>query len=88
MLITTGKMFEQLDHGDSIRVPVERKFDIILANPPFGVKGINYRDIKDEKRGVHFPIETNNSVLLFIQTIIYMLNLNHYLFEPLHLLHK
>jgi type I restriction-modification system DNA methylase subunit len=76
MLITTGKMFEQLDHGDSIRVPIDRKFDIVLANPPFGVKGIRYTDIKDEKRRVHFPIETNNSVLLFIQTIIYMLNIN------------
>ena len=31
MLISSGYMFENLEHGDSIRVPITRKFDNILA---------------------------------------------------------
>jgi len=46
MLISTGHMFEKLDRGDSIRVPITRKFDNILANPPFGINGLKYDDLK------------------------------------------
>ena len=46
MLISSGHMFEKLDRGDSIRVPITRKFDNILANPPFGIKGLKYNDFR------------------------------------------
>lgn len=76
MLISSGHMFESLDKGDSIRTPITRKFDNILANPPFGIKGLKYDDIphsllKDE----YIPIKSDNAVSLFIQAIIYMLKI-------------
>jgi len=80
MLISTGHMFENMDNGDSIREPITRKFDNILANPPFGIKGLKYDDFDFTKTPVskneYLPIKSNNSVSLFIQAIIYMLNIN------------
>jgi type I restriction-modification system DNA methylase subunit len=76
MLISSGHMFEKLDRGDSIRVPITRKFDNILANPPFGIKGLKYDDFKSFLKNKYVPIKTNNAVSLFIQAIIYMLKIN------------
>lgn len=76
MLISSGHMFEQLDRGDSIREPITRKFDNILANPPFGIKGLNYDDFESSLKNEYVPIKTDNAVSLFIQAIIYMLNIN------------
>ena len=76
MLISSGHMFEQLDKGDSIRVPITRKFDNILANPPFGIKGLNYDDFQNPLKSEYVPIKTDNAVSLFIQAIIYMLKIN------------
>ena len=76
MLISSGHMFEQLEKGDSIRNPITKKFDIILANPPFGIDGLIYDDILHPLRDKYTPIKSNNAVSLFIQAIIYMLNLN------------
>ncbi len=81
MLISSGHMFEELDRGDSIRQPITRKFDNILANPPFGIKGLKYDDFKDNekipvKKIEYVPIKTDNAVSLFIQAIIYMLKIN------------
>ena len=75
MLISSGHMFEQLDRGDSIRVPITRKFDNILANPPFGIKGLKYDDFQSSLKSEYVPIKTDNAVSLFIQAIIYMLKL-------------
>lgn len=75
MLISTGHMFEQLDRGDSIREPIERKFDIILSNPPFGIKGLKYDDFNNALKDQYVPIKTDNAVSLFIQAIIYMLKI-------------
>jgi type I restriction enzyme M protein len=75
MLISSGHMFEQLDRGDSIRVPITRKFDNILANPPFGIKGLKYDDFQSPLKGEYVPIKTDNAVSLFIQAIIYMLKI-------------
>jgi type I restriction enzyme S subunit len=75
MLISSGHMFENLDRGDSIRQPITRKFDNILANPPFGIKGLNYDDIKNALKSKYIPIKTDNAVSLFIQAIIYMLKI-------------
>ena len=76
MLISSGHMFKNLDRGDSIREPITRKFDNILANPPFGIKGLKYDDFKSSLKNEYVPIKTNNAVSLFIQAIIYMLKIN------------
>ncbi len=76
MLISSGRMFEQLEHGDSIRDPITRKFDNILANPPFGIKGLKYDDFQSPLKSEYVPIKTDNAVSLFIQAIIYMLKIN------------
>jgi len=76
MLISSGHMFEKLDRGDSIRVPITRKFDNILANPPFGIKGFKYDDFQSPLKCEYVPIKTDNAVSLFIQAIIYMLKIN------------
>jgi type I restriction-modification system DNA methylase subunit/restriction endonuclease S subunit len=78
MLISSGHMFEQLERGDSIRQPITRKFDNILANPPFGIKGLKYDDLEIPKllKNEYIPIKTDNAVSLFIQAIIYMLKIN------------
>ena len=75
MLISSGHMFEQLDRGDSIRDPITRKFDNILANPPFGIKGLKYDDFQSPLKSEYVPIKTDNAVSLFIQAIIYMLKI-------------
>jgi type I restriction-modification system DNA methylase subunit len=76
LLISTGHIFNNLDCGDSIRVPVNKKFDYILANPPYGINGINYSEINDEIKDKYIPIKCENSIGLFIQAIIYMLKIN------------
>lgn len=76
MLISSGHMFEKLDRGDSIRVPITRKFDNILSNPPFGIKGLKYDDFESPLKSEYVPIKTDNAVSLFIQAIIYMLKIN------------
>jgi type I restriction-modification system DNA methylase subunit len=76
MLISSGHMFEFLDRGDSIRVPIVKKFDNILANPPFGIKGLTYDGFQSPLKREYVPIKTDNAVSLFIQAIIYMLKIN------------
>jgi type I restriction-modification system DNA methylase subunit len=76
MLISSGHMFEKLDRGDSIRDPIRRKFDNILANPPFGIKGLKYNDFQSPLKSEYVPIKSDNAVSLFIQAIIYMLKIN------------
>jgi type I restriction-modification system DNA methylase subunit len=75
MLISTGHMFEKLDRGDSIREPIAQKFDIILSNPPFGIKGLKYDDFNNALKDQYIPIKTDNAVSLFIQAIIFMLKI-------------
>jgi type I restriction-modification system DNA methylase subunit len=76
MLISSGHMFNGLEWGDSIRQPITRKFDNILANPPFGIKGLKYNDFQSPLKHEYVPIKTDNAVSLFIQAIIYMLKIN------------
>jgi type I restriction-modification system DNA methylase subunit len=76
MLISSGHMFNNLEKGDSIRVPIEKKFDNVLANPPFGIKGFNYDDFHHPLKSEYLPIKTDNAVSLFIQAIIHILKIN------------
>ena len=75
MLISSGHMFGGLECGDSIRQPITRKFDNILANPPFGIKGLKYDDFQSTLKSQYVPVKTDNAVSLFIQAIIYMLKI-------------
>ena len=75
MLISSGHPFEKLDQGDSLHEPIKRKFDVILSNPPFGIKGIKYDDFKSELKDAYTPIKTDNAVSLFLQAIVYMLKI-------------
>lgn len=76
MLISSGHLFECLDRGDSIRVPITQKFDHVLANPPFGIKGLKYDGFQDPLKSEYVPIKTDNAVSLFLQVIVYMLKVN------------
>jgi type I restriction enzyme M protein len=76
MLITTGHIFDTIQRGDSIRNPIRQSYDIILANPPFGIDGLIYSEIKDEFRDTYLPIKSNNAVSLFLQAIISILRIN------------
>jgi type I restriction-modification system DNA methylase subunit len=76
MLISSGHMFNVLEKGDSIHNPITNKYDIILANPPFGIDGLIYNDILHPLRNEYMPIKSNSAVPLFLQAIIYMLKVN------------
>lgn len=72
MLISTGYVFN-LQHDDSIRSRIDTKYDIVLANPPFGLKSINYEDVFDKNS---IPISSTNGVVLFLQIIIHCMKIN------------
>jgi type I restriction enzyme S subunit len=76
MIMSSGYMFEELERGDSIREPNQRKFDVVLSNPPFGLKGFSYDEYDYPDKLKRIPIKTNNTVSLFIQIIIDSLNIN------------
>jgi restriction endonuclease S subunit len=75
MLISSGNMFF-LEQGDSIRDPITAKYDIVMANPPFGIKGLEYDEITHPLRNEYLPISSKSSTPLFLQAIIYMLKVN------------
>ena len=76
MLISSGHMFEKIERGDSIRDPITRKFDIVLANPPFGIKGLKYDDFDYGIKQEYLPIKSTNAISLFIQAVIYILKID------------
>ncbi len=75
LLIASGRMFKSLEKGDSIRDPITNKYDIILANPPFGIDGLIYTEIMHPLRNEYMPISSNSAVPLFLQAIIHMLKI-------------
>lgn len=74
MLISSGHFFTSIEKGDSIRQSIDNKYDIILANPPFGISGLTYDEI-DKEIQKSMPIKSNSSVPLFLQKIINILNI-------------
>tara|TARA_A100001015_G_scaffold321542_1_gene452852 strand:- start:412 stop:2868 length:2457 start_codon:yes stop_codon:yes gene_type:complete len=76
MLISSGLIFDGVEKGDSIRNPITNKYDVIITNPPFGISGLKYDDFDSGIKSEYLPIKSNNAVSLFIQAIIYMLELN------------
>lgn len=75
MMISSGHIFEKLDRGDSIREPIDKKFDIVMSNPPFGIKGLKYDNFYNTIKIKYTPIKSDNAVSLFLQAIIYMLKI-------------
>lgn len=76
MLISTGNVINNVSYGDSIRNPLNIKVDNVLANPPFGIKGLKYNSFNHETKELHMPIKVDNAVLLVLQSIIHMLKIN------------
>ena len=55
--------------GDSIyEAPGSQRFDVVLTNPPFGIKGANQAPDRDD-----FVIQTSNKQLNFIQHVLTIL---------------
>jgi type I restriction-modification system DNA methylase subunit len=70
LLIRTGHLYQKFQLKDSIRdQPDKTKYDIVLSNPPFGMK-IKKEEVKKD----YLPIETTGT-FLFIQSIIYHLKI-------------
>jgi type I restriction-modification system DNA methylase subunit len=75
-LVYSGHIFKTIEMNDSIRVPIEKKYDCIVSNPPYGVKGLSYDRIINKNRDNYLPIVSNSAVPLFIESIINILNIN------------
>lgn len=75
LMLGTGHIFDHLDYGDSIHESILQQFDIVTANPPFGIKGLKYDLIDCAQKERYIPIRTNNIVWLFIQAVICMLKI-------------
>jgi type I restriction enzyme M protein len=55
--------------GDSIyEVPPSERFDVVLTNPPFGIKGANQAPARDD-----FVVSTSNKQLNFLQHVLTIL---------------
>jgi type I restriction enzyme S subunit len=75
-LVYSGHIFKTIEMNDSIRNPITKKYDCIVANPPYGIKGLSYDKIKNTNRDEYLPIVSNSAVPLFLEAIINMLNIN------------
>jgi type I restriction-modification system DNA methylase subunit len=68
---------------DSFRNFISKKYDFVLTNPPFGIKGLTYDNktmFPDKIRGIkkedYLPIKSNDAICLAIQMIQFILNKN------------
>ena len=86
MVLTTGSVENNIIKCDSLcenQFIVNKKFSVIVTNPPFGTK-MKYDElkktfeetIKDVKFEDVYPLKTNNGACLFIQHCVYMLEEN------------
>lgn len=86
MVLTTGSVENNIIKCDSLcenPFIVDKKFSVIVTNPPFGTK-IKYDEVKktfeetitDVKFEDVYPLKTNNGACLFIQHCVYMLQEN------------
>ena len=80
-LITTGFFPSDVRLGDSLRNYMKEKVDIVLTNPPFGIKGMSYDDdslfpsnYNGIKKSEYLPIKSNDAICLAIQMIYYTLS--------------
>jgi type I restriction enzyme M protein len=59
---------------DSLVANDEEKYDYILANPPFGIKGLKYKDMNDQIKSL--GINGTKGEILFLQLCMCKLNEN------------
>lgn len=72
MIISLNKPPKKLDWKDTLRDVIESgRTSVIVANPPFGIKGIDWHNLD----GDIYPIKTADAPLLFIQRFIDMLKI-------------
>lgn len=81
ILINTGTISYNCVRQDSIRSPIKGQYDIVLANPPFGVKGLNYEGISFDQNLVGFnkydyiPIRSSKASVIVLQICIHLLKI-------------
>jgi type I restriction-modification system DNA methylase subunit len=78
MLINSGKLLKNIKCNNSITKFQNIKVDTIIANPPFSIS-IKYNEINQNgfpKDYLPINVGGKNSELLFIQMMIYCLNIN------------
>jgi len=68
---------------DSLRNYTDKKYDFVLTNPPFGIKGLMYDNesmFPDEINGIkkkdYLPYKSNDAICLALQMIPYILKKN------------
>ncbi|ATZ80866.1 type I restriction-modification DNA methylase [Bodo saltans virus] len=66
--------------GDSLRNYIKDKYDFVLTNPPYGIKGLSYdnesmfpKEYMGVKKNDYIPIQTKDAVCLAIQASQYYL---------------
>ena len=74
LLMVLGLVPSGCKDGDTLNGYQCEKVDVILANPPFALK-IKYGDITCQNKDVYIPVETNDSVMMFLQVIIHRLKI-------------
>lgn len=63
-------------HGKNSSKPILQKYDTVLSNPPFGIKGSLYAEITSDIQNEYIPIKSSNAVSLLLQAIIHTLKTN------------
>lgn len=75
LLLETGQLFDNtILKLDSLKINNNNKYDIILANEPFGLKNIIYDECCDKIKNL--KIKGNKGEPLFIQLMMESLNIN------------
>ena len=74
MFVHTGINLNNIICQNSLKCAYDRKFKIICANPPYGIKGLS-KDLSLKYPEI-YPIHSTNAIILFVQLIIYLLEIN------------
>jgi restriction endonuclease S subunit/type I restriction-modification system DNA methylase subunit len=83
MLVNMDMFPSNVKLGDSFRNYIGDKYDVILTNPPFGIKGLTYTNTSmfpEEHNGIkkkdYIPHKTNDAIAMAMQMTQYILNKN------------
>lgn len=76
ILAKTGDFPSGLIRADTLRTSSQVKYDVVLSNPPFGLKGVKWEDTpsgdpqREDYAADYIPIKTNNSTAMFMQVAL------------------
>jgi type I restriction-modification system DNA methylase subunit len=83
LLLNMDTFPTNINCDDSFRNYINEKYDFVLTNPPFGIKGLMYDNesmfpkvYKDIKKKEYLPIKSNDAICLSMQMIPYILKKN------------